>query len=48
MSGVRAARNGGGGGRETGFVFNRDRISMQDVKEALVLAGITLNAFEVI
>lgn len=47
MSGVRAARNGGGG-RETGFVFNRDRISVQNVKEALVLASITLNAFEVI
>lgn len=47
MSGVGAARNGGGRS-ETGFVLNRDRISVQEVEEALVLASITLNAFEVI
>lgn len=48
MSGVGAARNWRKGRRETESVFNRDRLSVQEVEEALVLASITLNAFEVI
>lgn len=41
--------NGGGGGhRETGSVFGRDRLSVEDIEEALVSASITLNAFELV